>query len=168
MHSGHTLAALLWAQDDLIELAPEGQETWGFVAVLVVIVAAVVVWALLRRRRHKAELAGLLDRASTDVAWLYEDAVGPAAVADREAHTRDVRQRSDRLHDTLSDLATKGSQEVAAAAVELRGYANELARTLVGRLGDPTADHQHLDVQLSEQRERIRVAHEALEQRVRS
>jgi hypothetical protein len=154
------------AGDDT-ELVEDPAERGWLLALVLAAIAAAATTFIVRLRRHKAALLALFDRASTDVAWLLDEAVGPAAVADREAHTRDVRKRSDRLHDTLSELASQGSQDLAAGAVDLRQQANELARTLVGRLGDPTADHRHLDVQLGEQRERTRAAHERLETIVR-
>lgn len=126
-------------------------------AVLVVGVLSVIIFRIRRRRAH---LRGLFQQASTDCDWLLDDAVTSAAVADREPHTRDVRQRSDRLHDTLSSLASAGGGDLAAACVELRTYTNDLAGTLVARLGDPTADNRDLDVQLGEKRERTRRAKE--------
>jgi hypothetical protein len=141
-------------------------ETLIVLAVGVVVVAAGAA-LLVRAARHRAERRRLFEVASRDVDWLLDDAVGPAAVADREAHTRDVRQRGDRIHDTLSALAAAGGPELAAVAVELRTRANDLARTIVAKLGDPTADHRDLDVQLGEKRERTRSAKDALGERLR-
>jgi hypothetical protein len=132
-------------------------QTW-LLAALLGLLAVVIGVTVLKARSKRAELRALYTQASTDVDWLLDDAVASAAVADREAHTRDVRKRSDRLHDTLSALAAAGNAELAAACVELRTRANDLAATLVARLGDPTADHRHLDVQLREKRDRIRAS----------
>lgn len=142
-------------------------ETLLVVAAAGVVVLAVVGVLLLRAGRHRSERRRLFEVASRDVDWLLDDAVGPAAVADREAHTRDVRQRGDRIHDTLSALAAAGGPELAAVAVELRTRANDLSRTIVAKLGDPTADHHDLDVQLGEKREHTRQAKDELEQRLR-
>jgi hypothetical protein len=148
--------------------AEAGATTGGLVAAVGVALLAVAIAMLVARVvRGRAELRRLYAQAVTDVDWLIDDAVGSAAVADREAHTRDVRQRGDRIHDTLSTLAAAGGPEVAAAAVELRTQANDLARTIVARLGDPTADNRDLEVQVGEKRERIRRAKDDLADRLR-
>jgi hypothetical protein len=136
-------------------------QTWLLIA-LATLLVVVVGLLVLKARGRRAQLRALYTQASTDVDWLLDDAVASAAVADREAHTRDVRKRSDRLHDTLSALAAAGNAELAAACVELRTRANDLAATLVARLGDPTADHRDLDVQLREKRDRTRAAKDVL------
>lgn len=143
--------------DAAVAAGDERIQTW-LLATLLGLLVVVIGVTVLKARGKRAELRALYTQASTDVDWLLDDAVASAAVADREAHTRDVRKRSDRLHDTLSALAAAGSAELAAACVELRTRANDLAATLVARLGDPTADHRHLDVQLREKRDRTRAA----------
>jgi hypothetical protein len=148
------------------EATEERIQTWLLVSVVALLVVVIAVIAL-KARGKRAELRALYTQASTDVDWLLDDAVASAAVADREAHTRDVRKRSDRLHDTLSALAAAGSAELAAACVELRTRANDLAATLVARLGDPTADHRHLDVQLGEKRDRTRAAKDIVADQLR-
>jgi hypothetical protein len=141
-------------------------QTWLLTA-LVVLLVVVLGIITAKARGKRAELRALYTQASTDVDWLLDDAVASAAVADREAHTRDVRKRSDRLHDTLSALAAAGSADLAAACVELRTRANDLAATLVARLGDPTADHRDLDVQLREKRDRTRAAKDVVGDQLR-
>jgi hypothetical protein len=144
-----------------------GAATLFIVLLAGALVLGVLAVVLLQAGRRRSERRRLFELASRDVDWLLDDAVGPAAVADREAHTRDVRQRGDRIHDTLSALAAAGGPELAAVAVELRTQANDLARTIVAKLGDPTADHRDLDVQLAEKRERTRHAKDALGERLR-
>lgn len=156
--TGPLLLALAGCRPDAASTAADERvQTWLLVALVALLVVVIGVLAM-KARGKRAELRALYTQASTDVDWLLDDAVASAAVADREAHTRDVRKRSDRLHDTLSALAAAGSAELAAACVELRTRANDLAATLVARLGDPTADHRHLDVQLREKRDRTRAA----------
>jgi hypothetical protein len=145
--------------DGIVPDAGTTVTTWLLI-LLGVLVLGVLTVIIARVRRRRAHLRGLFQQASTDCDWLLDDAVTSAAVADREPHTRDVRKRSDRLHDTLSALASAGGGDLAAACVELRTYANDLAGTLVARLADPTADNRDLDVQLSEKRERTRRAKE--------
>jgi hypothetical protein len=155
--TGALLLALAGCGTDGAAADEQRIQTWLLIALVALMVVIIGVIAM-KARGKRAELRGLYTQASTDVDWLLDDAVASAAVADREAHTRDVRKRSDRLHDTLSALAAAGNADLAAACVELRTRANDLAATLVARLGDPTADHRHLDVQLREKRDRTRAA----------
>ena len=159
------------APDDDETTAATGLPTWlwqllGLVAAVAVIAAvAAKVRSSQAGKRTRLQQEALLDQVLNDADWLLAVSNEPPGSVDQHERVPSVRARSDRLHDDLGRLSTLSEGQLRSAALALRDATNDLAATLVARLG--TADHdeaRQLDIRLGERRERVRSARRGLAQ----
>jgi len=134
----------------------------GLVAAVAIIAA---VAAKVRSSQERRGQVTLIDQALSDADWLLAVSGETPGSIDQHERVPAVRSRSDRLHDDLGRLSTGAQGQLRQAALELREATNDLAATVVARLGTTDRDEaRQLDLRLGERRERARSARRGLAQ----